>query len=182
MSIAYVDTSALVAIAFEEPGGSQAGERLEGFSRLLSSNLLEAELRAAFARERQKFDAEVSPASSGSCQIGPWLSNWRERWRRATCGVRICGTSPRRSTSRQEQRRLVLLPSTVRNGKSLQHSGFRSGPAGRLPIPASRATAKLVPVVVLQSRRLEQRIDAVADALTATPYRTAATCTPWRSA
>ena len=58
MSIAYVDTSALVAIAFKEPGGSQAGERLEGFSRLLS-NLLEAELRAAFARERQKFDAEV---------------------------------------------------------------------------------------------------------------------------
>ena len=59
MSIAYVDTSALVAIAFEEPGGSQAGARLEGFSRLLSSNLLEAELRAAFARERQEFDAEV---------------------------------------------------------------------------------------------------------------------------
>ena len=60
MSIAYVDTSALVAIAFEEPGGSQAGERLEGFSRLLSSNLLEAELRrGVFARERQKFDAEV---------------------------------------------------------------------------------------------------------------------------
>ena len=59
MSIAYVDTSALVAIAFKEPGGSQAGERLEGFSRLLSSNLLEAELRAAFARERQEFDAEV---------------------------------------------------------------------------------------------------------------------------
>ena len=59
MSIAYVDTSTLVAIAFEEPGASQAGERLESFSRLLSSNLLEAELRAAFARERLEFDAEV---------------------------------------------------------------------------------------------------------------------------
>ena len=59
MSIAYVDTSSLVAIAFEEPGGSHAGERLEGFSRLLSSNLLEAELRAAFARERLDFNVEV---------------------------------------------------------------------------------------------------------------------------
>ena len=59
MSVAYVDTSTLVAIAFEEPGASQAGERLEGFSRLLSSNLLEAELRAAFARERLGFDAAV---------------------------------------------------------------------------------------------------------------------------
>lgn len=59
MSFAYVDTSTLVAIAFEEPGGYQAGARLGDFSRLLSSNLLEAELRAAFARERQEFDAQV---------------------------------------------------------------------------------------------------------------------------
>lgn len=59
MSIAYVDTSALVAIAFDEPGGYQARERLEEFSRLLSANLLDAELRAAFARERLEFDAAV---------------------------------------------------------------------------------------------------------------------------
>ena len=42
MSIAYVDTSALVAIAFDEPCGEATGERLDGYSRLLSSNLLEA--------------------------------------------------------------------------------------------------------------------------------------------
>lgn len=59
MSFTYVDTSTLVAIAFDEPGGRQAGARLADFSRLLSSNLLEAELRAAFARERLEFDAEV---------------------------------------------------------------------------------------------------------------------------
>lgn len=63
MSIVYVDTSALVAIAFDEPEGAQTSERLEGFSRLLSSNLLEAELRAAFAREQQEFDAEPSTTS-----------------------------------------------------------------------------------------------------------------------
>ena len=59
MSIAYVDTSALVAIAFDEPGGDEIGERLDGFSRLLSSNLPEAELRAAFAREQQEFKVDV---------------------------------------------------------------------------------------------------------------------------
>ena len=59
MSITYVDTSALVAIAFGEPDGNQARERLDDFSRLLSANLLDAELRAAFARERLEFDAEV---------------------------------------------------------------------------------------------------------------------------
>ena len=51
MSVACVDTSVLVAIAFEEPDGAGVANRLEDFSRLLSSNLLEAELRAACARE-----------------------------------------------------------------------------------------------------------------------------------
>lgn len=48
---AYVDTSCLVAIAFGEPGGDELAADLEGFAHLFSSNLLEAELRSAFARE-----------------------------------------------------------------------------------------------------------------------------------
>ena len=51
MSVAYVDTSVLTAVAFEEPDGAEMAARLGEFSRLLSSNLLEAELRAACARE-----------------------------------------------------------------------------------------------------------------------------------
>lgn len=51
MAIAYVDTSSLVAIAFDEPGGKDMAEELEGYTRLVSSNLLEAELRATFLRE-----------------------------------------------------------------------------------------------------------------------------------
>ena len=51
MNLAYVDTSALVAIAFGERGAGTLARRLEKFDELLSSNLLEAELRAAFARE-----------------------------------------------------------------------------------------------------------------------------------
>ena len=55
MSIAYVDTSVLTAIAFDEPGSAAHAQRLDEFARLISSNLLEAELRAAFARENLLF-------------------------------------------------------------------------------------------------------------------------------
>ena len=55
MSVAYVDTSVLMAIAFDEPGAAAYAQRLDEFARLISSNLLEAELRAAFARENLLF-------------------------------------------------------------------------------------------------------------------------------
>ncbi len=55
MSVAYVDTSVLAAIAFDEPGAAAYAQRLDEFPRLVSSNLLEAELRAAFARENLLF-------------------------------------------------------------------------------------------------------------------------------
>ena len=53
---AYVDGSALLAIALDEPAGPDLARRLDGFATLLSSNLLEAELRAAFIREGRAFD------------------------------------------------------------------------------------------------------------------------------
>ena len=56
MSVAYVDTSALVAVAFGEPPARAVSRKLDEFSRLLSSNLAEAEMRAAFARERVEFE------------------------------------------------------------------------------------------------------------------------------
>ena len=55
MSVAYVDSSVLAAIAFDEPGAAAHARRLDQFTRLISSNLLEAELRAAFAREELLF-------------------------------------------------------------------------------------------------------------------------------
>ncbi len=51
MKLAYVDTSALVAIAFGEPGWQKTGRALREPDHLFSSNLLEAELRASFLRE-----------------------------------------------------------------------------------------------------------------------------------
>ena len=57
---AYVDTTALSPITLgEEPVGTAVRQRLEAFSYLLSSNLMEAELRHAFALEGREFDAAV---------------------------------------------------------------------------------------------------------------------------
>ena len=59
MSVAYVDSSALAAIVFDEPHASTLASRMDGFDRLISSNLLEAELRAAFVRESLDFQENI---------------------------------------------------------------------------------------------------------------------------
>jgi len=48
---AYVDTSCLVAIAFDEAGSREVAVKLAGYDRLLSSNLLAAEFRSTLPRE-----------------------------------------------------------------------------------------------------------------------------------
>jgi hypothetical protein len=58
-----------VAVAVDEPGGREIAERLEPFSRLVSSNLLEAELRATLARER--VEADCSPLLTWISWIHP---------------------------------------------------------------------------------------------------------------
>lgn len=64
MNAAYVDTSCLVAIAFGEAGGARVLRRMQGFDELVSSNLLEAELLAAFARARTFRSTQPSLAES----------------------------------------------------------------------------------------------------------------------
>jgi predicted nucleic acid-binding protein len=56
LKAAYVDTSCLVAIAFDEPERTEVASRLGEHEMLLSSNLLEAEFRAALARESADLD------------------------------------------------------------------------------------------------------------------------------
>lgn len=51
MNVGYVDTSCLVAVAFGEPGHEAIVARLQAFDLIVAANLLEAELRAALARE-----------------------------------------------------------------------------------------------------------------------------------
>ena len=59
MTAAYVDTSVLVAVSFNEQNSTVLATRLNEFSRLVASNLVEAELRAVFAREQCRFSQDV---------------------------------------------------------------------------------------------------------------------------
>lgn len=59
MSVAYVDTSCLVAVAFGEPVAESLGGRLGRYDELVSSNLLEAELRSALKREGVEDGADL---------------------------------------------------------------------------------------------------------------------------
>ena len=56
MRLGYIDSSGLVAIAFGEAGAARVARRLERLDRLFASNLLEAELRSALAREEVSAD------------------------------------------------------------------------------------------------------------------------------
>ncbi len=55
MSVACIDTSCIVAIALGERGATAMARKLAECDELIASNLLEAELRGAFARQRVPF-------------------------------------------------------------------------------------------------------------------------------
>jgi PIN domain len=59
VNVGYVDTSCLVAVAFGEPGYEALVGQLERFDQLYASNLLEAELHAAFQREGLSADGAL---------------------------------------------------------------------------------------------------------------------------
>ena len=51
MKVAYLDSSWLVAMAFDEPGAADHVAALEPYDVLLATSLTEAELTSVFARE-----------------------------------------------------------------------------------------------------------------------------------
>lgn len=59
MTIAFVDTSVLVAITFGERDAGALDERLRSFDAVFAAPLLESEFRAALARQRLGVDAEL---------------------------------------------------------------------------------------------------------------------------
>jgi uncharacterized protein with PIN domain len=59
VAAAYVDSSCLVAIAFGEPSARKAAKALRRHSPLLASNLVEAEVRAALAREDTPVGSDI---------------------------------------------------------------------------------------------------------------------------
>jgi predicted nucleic acid-binding protein len=52
VTIAYVDTSVLIAVLLDQPGGKRMARAIRRLKSVFSSNLLEAELRSVLARER----------------------------------------------------------------------------------------------------------------------------------
>ena len=64
MNTVYVDTSALAAVVFAERNSPGVRRRLLATNQLISSNLLEAELRAAVKREGQERGRELSEVLS----------------------------------------------------------------------------------------------------------------------
>ena len=52
MTVAYVDSSCLVAVALDEPVGRTTKKRLSTLDTIYASNLLEAEYLSALAREK----------------------------------------------------------------------------------------------------------------------------------
>jgi uncharacterized protein with PIN domain len=59
MTVGYVDTSCLVAVAFGEDAAESVIRQLEACDMVVSSTLLEAELRAALKREAVEGGADV---------------------------------------------------------------------------------------------------------------------------
>lgn len=64
MTVAYVDSSCVLAIALAERGATAMARRLDGFDELVASNLLESEVRAALAREHAGTDVPLLSALS----------------------------------------------------------------------------------------------------------------------
>lgn len=56
MTILFIDSSVIIAIAFNEATASAARKRLHRAARVLAAPLLEAEVRAAFRREERPID------------------------------------------------------------------------------------------------------------------------------
>ncbi len=56
MTVAYVDSSVLIAIQFQEDRSTSLIDWLDGFERLACSNLVEAEVESVCYRERIELD------------------------------------------------------------------------------------------------------------------------------
>ena len=98
MRAAYVDTSCLASIVFRERGASALRRRLVGFDDLFSSNLLEAELRAACLREGAESDPVILSAISWVIPQRPLSAEITRVLEGGTCAELAAGTWPPRSS------------------------------------------------------------------------------------
>ena len=70
--IGYVDMSAITVLAFDEHHAARVARSVSGMSHLVSSNLLEAELRSACRRQNAGplRGAGIWHWGSGCCRVG----------------------------------------------------------------------------------------------------------------
>jgi predicted nucleic acid-binding protein len=59
LTSAFVDTSVILAVAFQEADFQDVAERLERFDAVYASDLLEAELRSACRRDQRSVDERL---------------------------------------------------------------------------------------------------------------------------
>ncbi len=57
---AYIDSSAILAIALGQDGHQDVARRLDEYADLIASNLVEAEIRSTLERERRPFDQSLT--------------------------------------------------------------------------------------------------------------------------
>ena len=95
LAIAYLDPTALIPVVFgEEPVGAVTQVRLNRFPILVSSNLLEAELRVEFELQRKSSTPTGYQVSSGFSRETALALKWREYRRLSVCLRFFCGTLP----------------------------------------------------------------------------------------
>ncbi|HEX6559967.1 MAG TPA: PIN domain-containing protein [Longimicrobiales bacterium] len=78
MKVAYLDSSVLAAILFDEPGGAAMARKLGGLDTVVCSALLEAELRGAAAREAVTLDEEQLAAITWITPQQPLSAQYRQ--------------------------------------------------------------------------------------------------------
>ncbi len=143
MTRAYVDTSCLVALAFGAPAASDLAARLAPLT-LYSSNLLEAELRAACEREGRRPDPDllgaiawVLPARPLANEIARVLragaTSGRDTWHLA-CALYLA----------ERPQDIAFMTLDARQAELAAKLGFATqSPAGEVPSPGPQASIML---------------------------------------
>ena len=127
MSRFYVDSSCLVAVAFQEDGYRAVAKLLDEADELRASNLLEAELRAALVREGVQLDPSgllqkivwILPDRPLSAEIQRVLSSGHLRGADVWHLAHALWVDPRAEA-------LAFLTLDDRQGAAARRLGFRS--------------------------------------------------------
>ena len=135
MSAVYVDTSVLAGIAFGEPAAERFALALNRFDRLLSSSLLEAEMRAIFQREREAFDDDAIAGIEWILPTRPLSAEFATALSAANCAAPTSGTSPLPCTFPHSRKTSLSQPSIPNKAAQPPPSASPNAASNRLIRP-----------------------------------------------